>query len=72
MLSSLCRNHLSILVRSWIRTGFEAYWQPEDLHNALTVPTDRRLFAIAHAMLNLNRRRSVGTVSALWRSSGCQ
>ncbi|POY71333.1 putative Dihydroorotase [Rhodotorula taiwanensis] len=35
-------------------TGFEAYWQPEDLHNALTVPTDRRLFAIAHAMLNLN------------------
>jgi hypothetical protein len=26
-------------------TGFEAYWQPEDLHNALTVPTDRRLFA---------------------------
>jgi hypothetical protein len=20
-------------------TGFEAYWQPEDLHNALTVPT---------------------------------
>lgn len=35
-------------------SGFEAYWQPEDLHNALTVPTDRRLFAIAHAMLNLD------------------
>ncbi|GAA5980761.1 hypothetical protein JCM10908_001769 [Rhodotorula pacifica] len=35
-------------------TGFEAYWQPEDLHHALTVPTDRRLFAIAHAMLNLD------------------
>ncbi|KAM0748799.1 spermidine synthase [Meredithblackwellia eburnea MCA 4105] len=34
--------------------GFEAYVQPEDLHNALTVPTDTRLFAIAHAMLNLN------------------
>ncbi|GAA5932565.1 hypothetical protein JCM3775_005962 [Rhodotorula graminis] len=35
-------------------TGFEAYWKPEDLDNALTVPTDRRLFAIAHAMLNLD------------------
>ncbi|GAA6004391.1 hypothetical protein JCM10207_000703 [Rhodosporidiobolus poonsookiae] len=35
-------------------TGFEAYFQPEDLENALSVPTDRRLFAIAHAMLNLD------------------
>lgn len=35
-------------------TGFEAYVEPEDLHNALTVPTDTRLFAIAHAMLNLS------------------
>ncbi|GAA5995115.1 carbamoyl-phosphate synthase (glutamine-hydrolyzing) CPA2 [Rhodotorula paludigena] len=35
-------------------TGFEAYWKPEDLEHALTVPTDRRLFAIAHAMLNLD------------------
>ncbi|KAL8286674.1 hypothetical protein RQP46_004202 [Phenoliferia psychrophenolica] len=35
-------------------TGFEAYANPEDLHNALTVPTDTRLFAIAHAMLNLD------------------
>lgn len=35
-------------------TGFEAYVEPEDLHNALTVPTDTRLFAIAHAMLNLD------------------
>ncbi|GAA5826921.1 hypothetical protein JCM11251_002163 [Rhodosporidiobolus azoricus] len=35
-------------------TGFEAYFQPEDIDNALSVPTDRRLFAIAHAMLNLN------------------
>lgn len=35
-------------------TGFEAYVNPEDLHNALTVPTDTRLFAIAHAMLNLD------------------
>ncbi|BGP36643.1 carbamoyl-phosphate synthase (glutamine-hydrolyzing) cpa2 [Rhodotorula kratochvilovae] len=35
-------------------TGFEAYWKPEDIDNALTVPTDRRLFAIAHAMLNLD------------------
>lgn len=35
-------------------TGFEAYVEPGDLHNALTVPTDTRLFAIAHAMLNLD------------------
>lgn len=35
-------------------TGFEAYVTPEDLHNALTIPTDTRLFAIAHAMLNLS------------------
>ncbi|GAA5952858.1 hypothetical protein JCM21900_004245 [Sporobolomyces salmonicolor] len=33
-------------------TGFEAYVQPEDLDHALSVPTDTRLFAIAHAMLN--------------------
>ena len=33
-------------------TGFEAYADPADLHHALTVPTDTRLFAIAHAMLN--------------------
>jgi carbamoyl-phosphate synthase large subunit len=31
--------------------GFEAYVAPEDLDNALSVPTDTRLFAIAHAML---------------------
>ncbi|GAA5922065.1 carbamoyl-phosphate synthase (glutamine-hydrolyzing) CPA2 [Sporobolomyces koalae] len=35
-------------------TGFEAYHQPEDLEHALSVPTDMRLFAIAHAMLNLD------------------
>ena len=34
--------------------GFEAYVQPEDIEHALTVPTDTRLFAIAHAMLNLD------------------
>ncbi|SCZ90614.1 BZ3500_MvSof-1268-A1-R1_Chr1-3g02101 [Microbotryum saponariae] len=34
--------------------GFEAYFQPEDIDHALSVPTDQRLFAIAHAMLNLN------------------
>jgi carbamoyl-phosphate synthase large subunit len=33
-------------------TGFEPYWQPEDLDEALTNNNDRRLFAIAHAMLN--------------------
>lgn len=33
-------------------TGFEAYHQPEDLDTALSVPTDMRLFAIAHAMFN--------------------
>ncbi|KAM0793175.1 hypothetical protein ACM66B_000648 [Microbotryomycetes sp. NB124-2] len=33
-------------------TGFEAYFKPEDLDHALRVPTDQRLFAIAHAMLN--------------------
>lgn len=32
--------------------GFEAYWQPEDLDAQLIQPNDRRLFAIAHAMLN--------------------
>ncbi|GAA5857005.1 hypothetical protein JCM8547_007911 [Rhodosporidiobolus lusitaniae] len=35
-------------------TGFEAYFQPEDIEHALSVPTDQRLFAIAHAMLNLD------------------
>jgi len=34
--------------------GFDAYWKPEDMHTALTENNDRRLFAIAHAMLNLN------------------
>jgi len=34
--------------------GFDAYWKPEDLHTALTDNNDRRLFAIAHSMLNLN------------------
>ncbi|GAA6036605.1 hypothetical protein JCM8097_001248 [Rhodosporidiobolus ruineniae] len=34
--------------------GFEAYWTPEDVDQQLAVPTDRRLFAIAHAMLNLD------------------
>jgi carbamoyl-phosphate synthase large subunit len=34
--------------------GFEAYVQPEDIDHALSVPTDTRLFAIAHAMLNLD------------------
>ena len=33
-------------------TGFEPYWQPEDLDEALANNSDRRLFAIAHAMLN--------------------
>ena len=33
--------------------GFDAYWKPEDLHDALTNNNDRRLFAIAHTMLNL-------------------
>ncbi len=33
-------------------TGFEPYSKPEDLDTALRVPTDTRLFAIAHAMLN--------------------
>ncbi|KAL7419244.1 carbamoyl-phosphate synthase (glutamine-hydrolyzing) cpa2 [Cryptotrichosporon argae] len=33
--------------------GFEAYWKPDDdMTNALTNNNDRRLFAIAHAMLN--------------------
>jgi carbamoyl-phosphate synthase large subunit len=35
-------------------TGFEAYSQPQDLDRALRVPTDTRLFAIAHAMFNKN------------------
>ncbi|BGP12659.1 hypothetical protein JCM10213_008796 [Rhodosporidiobolus nylandii] len=35
-------------------TGFEAYYQPEDIDTALSVPGDRRLFAVAHAMLNLD------------------
>jgi carbamoyl-phosphate synthase large subunit len=34
-------------------SGFDAYWKPEDMHTALTENNDRRLFAIAHAMLNL-------------------
>ena len=34
-------------------TGFDAYWKPEDMHAALTNNNDRRLFAIAHSMLNL-------------------
>jgi carbamoyl-phosphate synthase large subunit len=34
--------------------GFEAYYQPEDLDGALSKPTDLRLFAIAHAMINKN------------------
>ncbi|EJT49334.1 Carbamoyl-phosphate synthase arginine-specific larg e chain [Trichosporon asahii var. asahii CBS 2479] len=34
--------------------GFEAYWKPEDMVTALTNNNDRRLFAIAHAMLNLD------------------
>lgn len=32
--------------------GFDAYWKPEDLDDALRSPTDQRLFAVAHAMLN--------------------
>jgi carbamoyl-phosphate synthase large subunit len=35
-------------------TGFEAYVQPEDVDHALAVPTDTRLFAVAHAMYNKN------------------
>ncbi|KAG8917319.1 carbamoyl-phosphate synthase (glutamine-hydrolyzing) cpa2 [Tulasnella sp. 417] len=35
-------------------TGFEAYVKPEDLDRALAVPTDTRLFAVAHAMYNKN------------------
>lgn len=34
---------------SW--QGFEAYFKPEDLDHALSVPTDMRLFAVAYAML---------------------
>ena len=34
-------------------SGFDAYWKPEDMESALTNNNDRRLFAIAHAMLNL-------------------
>jgi carbamoyl-phosphate synthase large subunit len=34
-------------------TGFDAYWKPEDMHTALTDNNDRRLFAIAHSMINL-------------------
>nr|XP_019015158.1 carbamoyl-phosphate synthase arginine-specific large chain [Kwoniella pini CBS 10737]OCF53939.1 carbamoyl-phosphate synthase arginine-specific large chain [Kwoniella pini CBS 10737] len=34
--------------------GFDAYWKPEDMETALANNNDRRLFAIAHAMLNLN------------------
>ena len=34
--------------------GFDAYWRPEDMTTALTDNNDRRLFAIAHAMLNLD------------------
>jgi carbamoyl-phosphate synthase large subunit len=35
-------------------TGFDAYWKPEDMTAALTNNNDRRLFAIAHGMLNLD------------------
>lgn len=35
-------------------TGFDAYWKPKDMTAALTHNNDRRLFAIAHAMLNLD------------------
>ena len=35
-------------------TGFAAYVAPEDIDHALSVPTDTRLFAIAHAMINLD------------------
>ncbi|KAK8866132.1 carbamoyl-phosphate synthase arginine-specific large chain [Kwoniella newhampshirensis] len=34
--------------------GFDAYWKPEDMKTALTENNDRRLFAIAHGMLNLD------------------
>lgn len=34
--------------------GFEAYVKPEDLDDALTNPTDTRLFAIAYAMFHKN------------------
>ncbi|KAJ4483806.1 carbamoyl-phosphate synthase [Lentinula aciculospora] len=34
--------------------GFEVYIEPEDLDNALTQPTDMRLFAIAYAMYRRN------------------
>ncbi|ORY29351.1 putative carbamoyl-phosphate synthase arginine-specific large chain [Naematelia encephala] len=33
--------------------GFDAYWKPADMETALTENNDRRLFAIAHAMINL-------------------
>jgi carbamoyl-phosphate synthase large subunit len=33
-------------------TGFAPYWKPENLDHELTHNNDRRLFAIAHAMLN--------------------
>jgi len=32
--------------------GFEPYYTPEDLDDALANPTDTRLFAVAHAMIN--------------------
>ncbi|KAG7531192.1 hypothetical protein FFLO_04551 [Filobasidium floriforme] len=35
-------------------SGFEAYWKPEELDYHLANNNDRRLFAIAHAMLNLD------------------
>lgn len=35
-------------------TGFEAYWKPEDMDHQLANNSDRRLFALAHAMLNLD------------------
>ncbi|KAI0090733.1 carbamoyl-phosphate synthase [Irpex rosettiformis] len=34
--------------------GFEAYIQPEDIDQALSKPTDMRLFAIAYAIFNKN------------------
>jgi carbamoyl-phosphate synthase large subunit len=35
-------------------TGFLPYWQPEDMDDALANNNDRRLFALAHAMINLD------------------
>jgi len=35
-------------------SGFEAYWKPEELDYYIANNNDRRLFALAHAMLNLD------------------